>query len=501
MVGITSYGAYIPWNRLNRKIIYQAMGWYNTAVAGFAKGEKAVANYDEDSITMATAAGMDCISGLKATMGKEINDNIIGNIDGLYLASTTHPYQERQNARIVASALGFSEEMRTADFTGSLKSGTTGLLSASEAIRSDQLKNAMICIADCRLGKAGSMQEYIFGDGAVSFLLGKDNVIAEIEGFYTLSNDFIDHRRMQGDKFDQAWEDRWMRDEGYARVLPEIITGILKKYNLNVNDLSKIIYPCHYDKLHSNIAKKLNAESIQIQDNMFWSVGDTGTAHPLLMLAAALEKAEPGDRLLVVSYGNGGDALIFRVTEEIEKFKAVNKSYNLENHMGVEGHLLHRNELDSYEKYAAFRNILPVETGIRGEVASTAISVLWREQKTVLGLEGSLCKRCGTPQYPPQKICINPQCQGDKMVPYRFADKKGYIFSYTADNLAYSPDPPAVYGIVDFEGGGRFWFDFTDCDPQKIKVGIPVKMSFRRKYIDEMRSMCGYFWKAIPVTN
>ncbi len=515
MVGITAYGAYIPWNRLNRKAVFGAMGWFNPATAAYAKGEKAVAGYDEDSLTMAVAAGMDCLNGAR---GKELTKGAAGDlscgetestgaiakgVNGLYLASTTLPYQERQNAGIAAAAVGLPDEVRAADFTGSLKAGTSAMLAACEAVQGGDMSGILVCAADCRPGKAGGMQEQVFGDGAVAFLLGKDDVIAELEGSYSLTRDFVDHRRAREDKYDRAWEDRWIRDEGYAKVLPEVIAGLLKKYNLEIRDFAKIIYPCHYDKVHAVIGRKLGAEPGQIQDNMIATVGDTGAAHPMLMLAAALEEAQTGDRLLVAGYGNGADALVFRVTGEIEKFRKGKNSPGTGDYLGVKGYLARRRELTSYEKFAAFHNMIPVETGIRGEdVPSTAFSVLWRDRKTVLGLEGSRCKRCGTPQYPPQRVCVNPDCGAtDEMEAYSFAGRKGYIFTYTADNLAYSSEPPAVYGIVEFEGGGRFWFDFADCEVRKIKVGMPVVMSFRRKYLDKARGVHGYFWKAVPVID
>ncbi|MFA4910669.1 MAG: Zn-ribbon domain-containing OB-fold protein, partial [Desulfobacteria bacterium] len=158
-------------------------------------------------------------------------------------------------------------------------------------------------------------------------------------------------------------------------------------------------------------------------------------------------------------------------------------------------------ELTSYEKMISFRNLIPVEKGIRGEmIAPTALSELWRSRRQVLGLCGSKCKVCGTPQYPVQKICVKPDCGAiDQMEDYLFADKRGHLFTYTADMLAFSMNPPAIYGIVDFEGGGRYWFDMTDVDQESVKVDMPVEMSFRKKYIDAKSGIHGYFWKAIPV--
>jgi hydroxymethylglutaryl-CoA synthase len=117
----------------------------------------------------------------------------------------------------------------------------------------------------------------------------------------------------------------------------------------------------------------------------------------------------------------------------------------------------------------------------------------------VLGLCGSRCKRCGTPQFPRQVVCANPDCGAvGEMEVYRFSDKRGHLYTYTGDNLAPCPSPPAIYGVVAFEGGGRYNFDLTDCDLDALEVGKPVEMSFRRKYRDFTRGIHGYFWKATP---
>ena len=151
-------------------------------------------------------------------------------------------------------------------------------------------------------------------------------------------------------------------------------------------------------------------------------------------------------------------------------------------------------------RYLVWRDILPADRGLRAEEDLwTRWSLLWRKRKEVLGLWGSRCLGCGTPQYPAQRVCVNPACAlVDRMEPYRFSDRTGRIASYTGDHLAASHDPPAVYGQVVFDGGGKYMFDFTDCRLEDLTVGLPVRMSFRRKYFDPRRDISGYFWKAIP---
>jgi hydroxymethylglutaryl-CoA synthase len=481
MIGITSYGAYVPRYRMPRMNVFMTMGWFNPVIMSVAQGEKAVANYDEDSITMAVSAALDCIKDLDRE-----------EVDALYLASTTFPYRERENASIVSAALDLRSNIRSADFGDSLKAGTTTLLAALDAVKGGSVKQALVTSADCRLGKMGSMQEMFFGDGAAAFMIGSDNVIAEFKGAYSFSRDFVDHYRSSDAKFDRTWEERWIRDEGYSRFIPESISGVLKEAGLRIEDFAKVIYPCHFNRVHGTIGKKLGVAPEKIQPNLYGEVGDTGAAHPLLMLTAALEESSPGDKLLVASYGSGSDAMVFEVTDKIKKLKE---------RKGLKGNLAKREELASYEKYCVFRDLTPVEMGIRGETESpTAFTTLYRNRRAVLGLVGHKCKQCGTPHFPPQRICPNPDCGSvDQFEDYRFSDKPGHIFTYTGDMLAFSFDPPAVYGIVDFEGGGRTWLDFTDCKLEEIKVGQSIEMTFRRKYMDKARGVHGYFWKVVPV--
>ena len=190
MAGIVSYGAYIPKYRINRDVIYKAMGWLDPST--YLPGEKAVANFDEDSVTMAVAAGMDCL--------KDIDRNII---EAMFYASTTVPYKERQIAQLMSTAFNLRPDLRTADFTDTVKAGTTAMLSAVDAVKGGGVKTVLVCASDCRTGKAGSSQEELFGDGAVSLMVGDKGTIADFIGSYSVSYDFIDHWRADGDDFDR----------------------------------------------------------------------------------------------------------------------------------------------------------------------------------------------------------------------------------------------------------------------------------------------------------
>jgi NAD(P)-dependent dehydrogenase (short-subunit alcohol dehydrogenase family)/uncharacterized OB-fold protein/putative sterol carrier protein len=130
----------------------------------------------------------------------------------------------------------------------------------------------------------------------------------------------------------------------------------------------------------------------------------------------------------------------------------------------------------------------------------TAMSTLWRKRKMLLGLVGGKCTECGTPQFPKMDICVSPDCGAHhSQEDYEFSDRAVTIKSFTGDMLAYSIDPPAIYGMVQFEGGGRMMADFTDCEQDDIRVGMPARMVFRKHASDLQRGFTGYFWKAVPV--
>ncbi|MDY7080741.1 MAG: SDR family NAD(P)-dependent oxidoreductase, partial [Chloroflexota bacterium] len=484
MIGIVSYGGYIPRLRLNRMSIFQDIGWLVPAVIMVAQGERSFCNWDEDSVTMAVAASRDCLTGLDRS-----------KVDGLYLASTTLPFADRLNAGIVATALNLRDDILTADFTSSQKAGTSALITALEAVNSGSKKRVLVTASDRREAKAASFYEMWFGDGAASLLLGDEDVIAEFKGAHSISCDFVPHYRGARRRFDYTWEERWVREEGYAKIIPEAIKGLLSKLGVSMDEVDRVIYPCFIKRQHGRIAKAIGAAPEQVMDNLHEVCGETGTAHPLVMLVRALEEAQPGEHILVAGFGQGCDALCFKVTDAGCKRQEAGS--------GVTGSLANGKTTDNYLKFLKFRDLIETETGIRAEAPSqTAMTALWRKRNMVLGLVGGKCIECDTPQFPKMDICVNPDCGAlHSQQDYEFAGIPATIKSFTGDMLAVSEDPPAIYGLVQFEGGGRFMADFTDCELDDLKVGMPVRMAFRIHHTDEERGFTGYFWKAVPVAS
>jgi 3-hydroxy-3-methylglutaryl CoA synthase len=471
MAGITSIGAYIPIYRLNREEIGKMWG------SRGGGGAKAVAGYDEDTITMAVAAVLDCLNRSDAAT------------DGLFLATTTAPYREKLSAAIVASVADLKEECHTADYTDSLRAGTAALKAAIATVTSGLVKKVMVVAADTRQGAAKGALEQNLGDGAVALEIGMEKVIAEIEDSYSLSSDFTDIWRADEDKFPRSAEGRFIDEVGYLPTMQSAIERLLKKSKHNLSDFASIVYYASDVRQHAALARRLKLDKAQVQDPLYNNIGNTGTAAAFLMLAAALEKAKPGDRILFAGYGDGADVFILRATDEIKKFQ---KKPVISSQLAGKAAI-------SYGQYLTWRGLVPIEASTLPERSALSLQSRWRERKVISALYGMKCKKCGTPQIvqigQTPRICVNCQTK-DEFEPYKFSDKKAILFSYAIDQLMPTLNPPGVNGVVDFEGGGRVICELTDCDINKVKVGMALEMTFRKMFTS--RGIHNYFWKATP---
>jgi len=469
MVGVTSFEAYIPAYRLSRDEISRAWG------TGSVKGEKAVARYDEDSLTMAVAATLGCL------------DRGGQQGDGLFFASTTSPYKEKQAASIIAAAVDLPSETRTADFTDSLRGATIAMNSAVDAVRGGSAESVIIAASDYRMGAGKSEFEQILGDGAAAITIGKSNVIASVDGNYSVFSEFIDMWRREGNAFIKSWENRFITAEGYAKTMQQVISGIMKKYSLSPKNFSKVVYNGPDKRSHASLAKRLGFDlETQVQDPMYQSIGNTGTPAVLMMLAFALDEASPGDLILVANYGDGADALILKVTENIKMLQGERRMMES----------FKRKIPITYETYLSWRDLVPTEEPRHPEPESPSITCLWRERRSNLALYGSKCTSCGTVQYPPQRVCTKCQSK-DHREEYKLSDKKGHIFTYAIDQLSWSKQVPVLIGVVDFEGGGRIMCEICDSNPDEMRIGMLVEMCFRK--LDQDTDIQNYFWKGRPV--
>jgi len=482
MAGILSFGAYVPRMRLQRSAIYEANRWFAPGLKGLARGARAIANWDEDSVTMAVEAARDCLGEDR------------GGIDAVLFASTSFPFAERQNAGIVKEALNLSDAVLTADIGGSLKAGTGALL---QALRGAGTQSTLVVSADARRARPASEDELLNGDAAAALLVGAGDGVARLVASHSVSIDFVDHFRAEGDEFDYGWETRWVRDEGFAKLGGAAIAGALEAAGLAGAGVTRLIVGIPGKGVAAGLAKQAGIAASAVVDDLSGTLGSAGCAHPLLLLAHSLETAAPGDILLVVGYGHGADALVFEVTEDIVGARRSIAS------IGVSGWLARGVEETNYLKHLAFAGDLKLELGKRADFEQKPVlTALYRNRKAVMALIGGRCTVTGTVQFPKSAIGVNPnQPLIGTQEDYPLADRAASVVTFTSDSLTYTPDPPNYYGLIDFAGGGRMFAEFTDVDPDRLFVGAPMRMMFRVKARDERSGFIKYFWKAVPAAG
>ncbi|MGE8612124.1 MAG: 3-oxoacyl-[acyl-carrier-protein] synthase III C-terminal domain-containing protein [Achromobacter veterisilvae] len=475
MNGILSFGAYIPRLRLQREAIVRSHSWYDASLSAHRGGERAMCNYDEDAVTMAVEAARDCLSGLGAPP-----------VDDLMLASTSLPYASRLNASIVAQALNLPEDIGAVDLASSQRGATSALM---QALRGAPGRRTLVVAGDRRKAKAASAQELLYGDAAAAVLVGDGEVIAEPLALVSRTIDMADHYRGDGAAVDTYWEERWIREEGHAAQIPQAIAAALRQAGLEPGQVDTLCLPLPQRGAPQRIAKLAGIDPARVHDTLAATVGNAGCAHPLLMLAHALGAATPGQILVLVAFGQGVDVLVLRATPALAA---------LPRRLGAQGWLARGKAEDNYMKFLVFNDLLTLERGMRADNDKlTPLSVEYRNRKAVHGFIGGRCGACGTAQWPRMDICVNPACGAmgaQEELP--FADIAARVMTYTADRLAYSPSPPACYGMVQFEGGGRLMMDFTDVDEDELDVGLALRLSFRIKASDSARGYTRYFWKA-----
>ena len=479
-IGITGYGAWIPRRRIARKTIAGAHAWFNAALMGGARGRRAQAGWDEDSVTMAVAAVRGALAGADPV-----------RVAALWLASTTLPFLDRQNAALVAEACGVSPSARTLDVAGSLRAGTGALLSGLLDGGLPEGATAVHVAADTRRAKPASPDELAFGHAAAAITLGREGVIARLLGWRSESDDLVDHYRAAGQEHDYRWEERWARDEGVVRQAPAVVRALLDGLGLAPAEVARVIVPSAGAGDAQRVAKVCGLAPERAADPLADGCGHTGAAHPLLLLARCLEDVAPGERVLLLGFGQGCDALLFEATEAIRDYRpAAPVSAALEGGW----------DDDNYMRFLAFEGTVALETGIRAEAdLKTAHSVAYRSHAAVTGLQAGRCAACGTVQFPPERVCVNRDCGAvDRMEPYRLADRTARVVSFTNDVLAYHPNPPSRYGMVEFDGGGRLLVEFTEWERAELAVGASARLVFRIKDHDRARGFRRYFWKAVP---
>jgi 3-hydroxy-3-methylglutaryl CoA synthase len=472
VIGILDYAAYVPISRLAWAEIARA--WARSLVPPQGSGERAVANFDEDSLTLAAEAALRCLEHSEGPRP-----------EGIYFASTTAPDQERQAATVIAAAADLPREIRTVDFAGSLRAGTSALLAALDAVKGGPAWSVLVAAADCRLAEPGQTAEAFIGDGAAAYLIGEGEAIATVEAVHSIAEEFPGTWRRSGNPFIENDDEKFAATYGYQRILLDAMRGLLEKAKLTPKQLSKVVCPAPDLNSYTALAKASGIPLAFLQDPLLLSVGFTGAACPLLLLTTCLERAEPGQLILLLSYGGGADAILLSVTDQID----VHRSRARRPLLGP------GRPLASYQTYLRYRDLVRSQHGLWEIEPFSSLTMMWREGKQNLALYGVKCTKCEAVFFPARRVC--PRCETkDAFEPYKLG-RRGKLVTFSKDRLYPSPESPTVMAVIDLEGGGRFFTQMADCDPDAPRIGMDVELTFRKFH--ESKGYAHYFWKARPV--
>lgn len=461
MAGISRWGAYVPAWRLDRAMLGRA--WDTPSLPG----ERAVSAGDEDALTMGVEAALACLG-----------DSSAGEIDAIFFATTTAPYAEKQAAATIAGVLDRSD-VRTTDVTGTLRAGTTALRAALDAVRGGARK-ALVVAADARPAEPATTMEQLFGDGAAAVLVSPDAPIT-VAGEASVAEDFTGPWRRTGDPYVRSFEPKLETEYGYTRAVERAVREALAAAGIGPDAVARFAAYAPDPRSYQQVAKRAGLAAGK--EPLMLTLGNLGAAHAIVSLCAALDEAAAGEHVVVAGQGEGADALVLQVSKGIEAVRAAGTIAAL---------TASKQMLPSYESYLRFRRLLPSDAT---DPRSSTVTY-WRDRAQALPLYGVRCGECGIVQFPANRSCI--ECSAfDRMEPVRLA-RRGTIFTYTLDHLVGGEylETPVPRAVIDLDGGGRIFLEVTDVDPQAVRIGMPVELTFRK--IHEGSGFKNYYWKARP---
>ncbi|MPY92843.1 MAG: hydroxymethylglutaryl-CoA synthase [Acidimicrobiia bacterium] len=470
MRGIISAGAYIPYNRLQRSKIGQTLG------TGGGRGTRAVASFDEDTTTLGVEAGRIALRGAPGV--------VPGN---LFFATTDPAYLDKNNATGIAAALDLPTSVGAFDMVGSARSGMGAAVAASGLTADGRV--SLVVASDLRTGLAGGSDEANNGDAAGALLFGDDAagpVIAEYLGGTCATAEFLDRWRTPGASNSKVWEERFA-EAAYAPVIEQAVADAYQATGLAPENIDKVVMTGLAERAVRSAAKYVGVAPDKYVDNLYSSIGNTGTAHWVVMLAAALESAQPGQVIMVVNASDGCDVLVVRTTDALSGHRP-GATVATQIEKGNDG-------LD-YAKFLTWKGMLTREPPRRPDPERPGGPPMLRSERWKYAFYGSKDRSSGAVHLPPQRVSVRGGAV-DEMDLVPMADVPGTIATFTIDRLAFSMSPPLVAAVVDYDGGGRFPIEMTDCDPAEIAIGMRVEMTFRRLFTAD--GIHNYFWKGRPL--
>jgi 3-hydroxy-3-methylglutaryl CoA synthase/uncharacterized OB-fold protein len=487
-MGIIAWGAYLPTWRLSRRAIADALG------SGGGAGTRSVASYDEDTTTMAVEAGRRALAAL-AARGEDGAEGDRLRPSSLWFSTPTPAYADKTNAAVIHQALDLPAFAAAFDQCGSVRSAEGAMRAAEAAAASGT--TAMAVLSDLRTGLAGSADERDAGDGAVAVVFGGADdppAMAEVLARSSITAEFLDRWRTPGEPDSRVWEERF-GEEVYVPLAEAALADALKSAGLTAAEVDHLLVAGLHTRAVRRVTAAAGVRAEAIAKGFAASVGNLGAAQAGLLLADALDRAEPGEVIAVMSLADGADVTLWQATAALPGARAARAEAGLATvaELAAAG----RDDLP-YARFLSWRGALRREPPRRPDPERPGAPAMWRSTEWRGGFDASTCTRCGFRHLPPTRRCL--RCHAtDEMRFERLADLTGTVATFTVDHLAFSPSPPVVGVVVDYDGGGRYRCEMTDADPEAVAIGQRVEMTFRR--ISTAQGVHNYFWKARPVED
>jgi len=318
-VGIVSYGAYIPRYRIKPEEIGRIWGVDGKGMGkGLMINQKSVPGIDEDVITISTEAARYMMARVPW-----VNPADIG---ALYVGSESHPYAVKPSATVVAEAIEATPNLTAADMEFACKAGTAGIQTCMGMVASGMIKFGVAIGADTSQGAPGDVLEYSASAGGAAFLIGSEKIIAKINKTLSFTTDTPDFWRREGQPYPHHGG-RFTGDPAYFKHVTSTAKMLLEAMGTTPKDYKYAVFHQPNGKFPTRVAGMLGFEQTQIETGLLTpNIGNTYSGAVPLGLSAVLDKAAPGDRIFVISYGSGAgsDAFDITVTEEIKNYQRKN---------------------------------------------------------------------------------------------------------------------------------------------------------------------------------
>jgi hydroxymethylglutaryl-CoA synthase len=310
-VGIIGYGAYVPRYRIPAQEIGRV--WTGQS-GGFPVAEKSVPGPDEDTATMAAEAARNALARCEGLDPRAIR--------AVWVGSESHPYAVKPTGAIVAEMIGATPETLGADLEFACKAGSEAMQMATALVGAGMARYALAAGMDTAQGRPGDALEYTAAAGGAAYVLGPaDEALARLRGSYSFVTDTPDFWRRPYQHFPRHGS-RFTGEPAYFKHVVGAARAVMEEMGYAARDFDHVVFHQPNAKFPTQAARILGFQPEQYELGLLSPrIGNTYAGSSLIGLSAVLDAAQPGERVLVVSYGSGAgsDAFVWETTDALTR--------------------------------------------------------------------------------------------------------------------------------------------------------------------------------------